>query len=105
MAAPALLAASLGRAVLGPDVAALRDLVQPGRSGVLYDRADPQGLEDSLRTALREGRSVWRDRGERALAHALVRDWAIAGRQWRDLFGGLAAAPIRGQSAARIVPA
>lgn len=98
----AMLAASLGRGVIGPDVAGLRDLVQPGRTGALYDKG---ALETALATALREGRGTWRARGARALAQAVARDWAVIGRQWRDLFHRLAAEPVRGRATPRVAPA
>ncbi|MGB5560206.1 MAG: peptidase M14 [Paracoccaceae bacterium] len=89
----ALLAGGFSRGVLGTDVAGLRDVVRPGVSGMLYAHG---GIELAFRLALQEGRDAWLARGQVAGKHAALRDWRGPGRQWRDLFLGLAREPRTG---------
>lgn len=85
----AVLAQTLGRGVLGPDLPGLRDVVETGRTGWLHDPARP--LEEVLAAALAEGPQVWADRGAAAGALAAARDRRLVGAMWRDLFTALLA--------------
>lgn len=89
----ALLAASAGRGVIGPDAAAIRALIGNGRSGALHEPGEADGLRRLMARALREGREVWADRGRAAGRAAAARDWGIVGRQWRDLYVALGGRP------------
>ena len=89
----AILAASLARGVLGPDSAGLRDAVEAGRGGVLYDSELPDALPQALAAALAEGPAVWEARGRVARMAQTSRDPAIVAATWRDLILGLATAP------------
>ncbi|MCE6959801.1 glycosyltransferase [Cereibacter sphaeroides] len=87
----AVLAATLGRGVIGPDLPGLRDVVEPPRTGLLYDPAEEEGLARAIATALGEGAEVWARRGEAARALAAARDLRFVAAAWRDLFGSLLA--------------
>lgn len=88
----AILAAGFSRGILGSDVAGIRDIVCPGVSGILVDPGDGTALAGAIAQALADGREVWHARGQAAGVTAAVRSWDGPGRQWRDLFQGLAAA-------------
>ncbi|MGP3698914.1 glycosyltransferase [Rhodobacter sp. NSM] len=83
----AVLAQTLGRGVLGPDLPGLRDVVEQGRTGVLHDPRRP--LDEVLAEALAEGPDRWAERGAAALALAPARDRRIVSAMWRDLFSAL----------------
>ena len=89
----AILAATLARPVLGPDSPGLRDAVEAGLSGVLYDAAAPDALPQALAHALAEGPEVWAVRGRAARAAMAARDPTIIAASWRDLILGLSTAP------------
>jgi beta-1,4-mannosyltransferase len=93
----AILAATLGRGVLGADTAGLRDVVEPPRTGMIYDPTDEKGLRTALDAALRDGPDVWRRRGEAANLLAVARNWTTIGAAWSALYRHLAesAAPVR----------
>ncbi len=92
----ALLAHTLGRGVLGVDAAGIRDVVSTGRTGLLYRQGDETGLSNALRIAMREGREVWKERGQTGSVVAAARDWAHIGTLWRALFQSLASEPNTG---------
>jgi beta-1,4-mannosyltransferase len=83
----ALLAATLGRGVLGPDCPGLRDAVESGRGGTLYPEG---GLQAALASALAEGPMVWAARGKAARSAMAGRDPAMLAAAWADLVLGLA---------------
>lgn len=83
----AILAASLGRAVLGTDTPGLRDAVAPLQTGVLFP---PGSLADALSAALREERQVWAQRGEAAAGLARARNLRIVAAAWHDVLMSLA---------------
>ena len=87
----AILAATLGRGVLGADTPGLRDAVLPGISGVLYDAAGDAALADAMRSALAEGADVWAERGRQAARLARGRGPTIIASMWRDLLTALQA--------------
>ena len=88
----AILAATLARGVLGPDSPGLRDAIEAGRGGVLYDGAAPDALPLALADALAGGPEVWATRGLAARAAMTARDPAIIAATWRDLILGLSTA-------------
>ena len=92
----AVLAATLGRGILGADTPGLRDVVSSPSIGVLYDDA-PGALASALARALAEGPEIWARRGRAAATEARARDWRAIGPMWRDLYSTLAltAAPRR----------
>ena len=92
----AILAAGFSRGILGADVAGIRDVVREGVTGALFNGANPGELETAIRTALSEGRDIWAERGRLAGQAMKVRDWQGPGRQWCDLFHGLARQPQSG---------
>lgn len=85
----AILAATLGRGVLGSDTEGLRDAVLPGLTGTLFDADDPGALASALKQALREGPETWQRRGRIAATHAAVRDREIIGAAWKDVLTAL----------------
>lgn len=88
----AILAATLGRAVLGPDTPGLRDVVEQERTGLLYQ---PDDLRGALRVALSTDATTWAERG-RAAAHATAaRDAGIVAAVWRDVMTTLVAPASR----------
>jgi len=89
----AILAATLGRAVMGPDCPGLRDAVEAGRGGILYDATAPEALTHALAAALAEGPAIWQARGHAARAAMAGRDADSIAMTWRDLILGLATAP------------
>lgn len=78
-----MLAATMGRAVLGYDCAGLREVITTPDNGVLIDRSS---LASNMQKAIEEGRDQWRRRGDKARQTALAQDWQTLGRQWRDVF-------------------
>lgn len=90
-----VLAATLGRGILGADTPGLRDVVSSPAMGTLYDDA-PGSLGSALARALTEGPEVWARRGQAAELEARARDWRAIGPVWRDIYLTLAlAAPPR----------
>jgi glycosyltransferase involved in cell wall biosynthesis len=87
----AILAATLGRGVLGADTAGLRDAVLPGISGVLYGAAGDAALADAMRSALADGTEIWAERGRQAARVAHGRGSIVIGSMWRDLLTALQA--------------
>ncbi len=83
----AILAATLGRAVLGPESPGLRDAVEQGRGGILYP---PDALPEALAEALAEGPEAWAARGALARAAMAGRDPRVVAAIWADLFLTLA---------------
>lgn len=64
------------RIVAASDVGGHRELIEDGRTGVLFPPDDPQGCADAL-AALLDSRSEWGAMRERAAAHvAAHHDWA-----------------------------
>lgn len=95
----AILAATLGRAVLGPDLPGLRDAVEPPRTGLLYDPDAEGALAAALAAALAEGPGIWAARGAEAARLAAARDGGMIAAAWRDLIAGLVAVPRCGRAA------
>ncbi|MET1411733.1 glycosyltransferase family 4 protein [Roseibium sp. HPY-6] len=88
----AILAATLGRAVLGPDTPGLRDVVEQESTGLLYQ---PGNLHGALRVALGTDAKTWAERG-RAAAHAsAARDAVIVASAWHDVMTTLVAPVCR----------
>jgi beta-1,4-mannosyltransferase len=82
----AILAATLGRGVLGPDLPGLRDAVAAGSTGMLY----PEGeLRSALAAALADGRETWAARGRAAAVLAAARAPDLLASSWRDLIEGV----------------
>lgn len=89
----AILAATLGRAVLGPDTPGLRDVVAPRQTGLLYQNG---GLADALRDALSDDAATWAARGQAAAALADARSPTIVAASWMDVLKSLRQ-PARGE--------
>ncbi|MEW9920241.1 glycosyltransferase [Marimonas sp. MJW-29] len=85
----AILAATLGRGVLGPSCPGLRDVVSSGATGVLYDPAGEDALADAMARAMSEGPDTWRARGRAAAKAVEARDADIISGAWRDLITGI----------------
>lgn len=82
----AILAATLARAVLGPDTPGLRDVVDPPKSGLIYEDG---GLNDALRSALEEDPEVWANRGRHAATLAVARSRKTLAATWQDVLTSL----------------
>ncbi len=98
----AVLAATLGRGVLGPYTPGLRDAVDHGLTGFLYDPARENALRDALASALAEGPDIWNKRGLAAAKSSQARESAIVASAWNDLIAGLCASSHQHQSRGRI---
>jgi glycosyltransferase involved in cell wall biosynthesis len=94
----AILAATLGRGVLGADTPGLRDAVADGHTGVLCDLPDDATLVATLAAALHaaldEGTEIWAARGKHAALAAEGRDRTVIGTMWRDLLLALPATRV-----------
>jgi glycosyltransferase involved in cell wall biosynthesis len=76
-----MLALSLGRPVIAPDLPAITDVVTDGREALLYPHNRPDGLRQALdRLAVLDGSARDRMAGQ-ALATGDLYDWAWIGRQ------------------------
>lgn len=82
----AILAATLGRAVIGPDTPGLQDVVAPHRSGLVYRKGDLAGV---LRSALQEDAKTWEERGNAAAMLAKARNQTTIAAAWRDTMHSL----------------
>lgn len=101
----AVMAAGFGLGILGSDTPGLRDIVRPGRTGLLFDTDTPQGLTTALDRAVELGQAQWRQFGQAAAQVAARRDWTGIGRLWAGLFCSLAHERKRFDPAdARITP-
>jgi glycosyltransferase involved in cell wall biosynthesis len=69
-------AMALERAVVTSDVPALRELIDPGVTGLVFDAEDPESLADTVEPLLD-------DPGARARLGAAAREWVAAERTWR----------------------
>jgi PEP-CTERM/exosortase A-associated glycosyltransferase len=69
-------AMALERAVVTSDVPALRELIDPGVTGLLFDAEDPVSLADTVEPLLD-------DPGARARLGAAAREWVASERTWR----------------------
>lgn len=69
-------AMALERAVVTSDVPALRELIDPGVTGLVFDAEDPVSLADTVEPLLD-------DPGARARLGAAARDWVATERTWR----------------------
>lgn len=85
----AILAATLGRGVLGPSCPGLRDVVSSGTTGVLYDADGEDALAVAMAEAIREGSHTWQARGMAAAKAMEARDADIISGAWRDLIKGI----------------
>jgi glycosyltransferase involved in cell wall biosynthesis len=81
----AILAATLGRGVLGPMSPGLYDAVQHGETGILYDSSHENGMRDAMKAAFAAGPEVWAARGRAATIAAVARDQQLVTNAWRDL--------------------
>jgi glycosyltransferase involved in cell wall biosynthesis len=93
----AILAATLGRGVLGPHSAGLFDAISSGQTGVLYDPTPTDALKQALDAALGDGPEVWRARGAAAAKASQARDITLVSAAWGDVVTGLYATPPHGQ--------
>ncbi|MCV2864992.1 glycosyltransferase [Albidovulum sediminicola] len=101
--AAAHLAFGLGRAVIGPALPGLREVVTDRVTGRLYDPQDDGAMAATLGEAVREGRRVWAGRGAAAARAGLARDWSTIGPLWRAVYGMLSHRRLPGRlDAARI---
>jgi len=82
----AILAATLGRAVVGPDTPGLRDVVAPPLTGLIYPS---KGLADTLRTALEEDADTWAECGRAAAELAGARNRTAIAAIWHDILTAL----------------
>ena len=69
-------AMALERAVVTSDVPALRELIDPGVTGLVFEAEDPVSLADTVEPLLD-------DPGARARLGAAARAWVADGRTWR----------------------
>ncbi|WP_434050796.1 MAG: glycosyltransferase family 4 protein [Roseibium sp.] len=87
----AILAATLARAVLGPDSPGLRDVIDPPKSGLIYEDG---ALAEALKSALDEDPGTWTDRGRHAAASAASRDRKMLAATWQDVLSSLTKSPF-----------
>lgn len=87
----AMLALSLGRPVVGPALPGLTDLVTDGVEGLLYDPADPDGLDRALDRLAALDAAALAAMAEAAAARARLHDWRIAGNLMGGVFRSLLA--------------
>lgn len=87
----AILAATFARAVLGPDTPGLRDVIDPPKSGVIYQNG---GLADALKRALEDDPGTWADRGRHAAETAAARDRTTLAATWQDVLTSLTKSPV-----------
>ncbi|WP_305984510.1 glycosyltransferase family 4 protein [Roseibium sp. MMSF_3544] len=78
----AILAATLGRAVVGPDTAGLRDVVAPNQTGLIYQTGD---LSEALKSAVQDDAETWAARGRAAAELVSARNRTIIAAQWKDV--------------------
>lgn len=71
-------AMAMGKAVIASDVAALAEIVEEGRTGLLHAKGDAEALAVQLERLLD-------DRELRERLGAQARDWVVAERDWRRL--------------------
>lgn len=77
-------AMAMGKAVIASNVAALAEIVEDGRTGLLHAKGDVQSLAARLERLLDDA-ELREQLGDRA------RDWVVAERDWRSLARGVAA--------------
>ena len=82
----AILAATLARAVLGPDTPGLRDVIDHPVSGLIYEDGN---LAEALKEALGEDTDAWANRGRQAAAAAAARDRKTLAATWQDVLTSL----------------
>lgn len=71
-----------GRAIVAPAARNIREILEDGRTALLFDESDPQALDAALRRLCDDG--VLRAAlGEAAAAHLLARDWTWAANALR----------------------
>jgi len=89
----AILAATFARAVLGPDTPGLRDVIDPPKTGLIYENG---GLADALESALKEDTAVWTDRGRHAAEAVAARNRKTLAATWQDVLTSLTKSSIGG---------
>lgn len=87
----AILAATHARAVLGPDTPGLRDVIDPPKSGLIYENS---GLAEALKGALEEDPASWEIRGQYAAASAAARNRKMLAATWQDVLTSLTTSPV-----------
>lgn len=87
----AMLALSLGRPVLAPAHPGLAELVRDGREGLLWEPADPEGLERTLLRFLSLDATTLERLGAGAAARAELFDWRTIGNLVAGVFARLLA--------------
>lgn len=101
----AVMAAGFGLGILGGNTPGVRDVVEHGRNGLLFDATDPNQLPAAVDAALDLGPAAWRHMGQAGQQIAARRDWTAIGRLWSGVFCGLAQERTRFDPAdARIAP-
>ncbi|HEY2917092.1 MAG TPA: glycosyltransferase family 4 protein [Candidatus Limnocylindrales bacterium] len=85
-------AMALERAVVVSDLPALREIVQPGETGLTFRAEDAEDLATII-AGLLDDEALRRRLGQQAREWVLAnRTWAANGRRYRELFEGLGAA-------------
>jgi PEP-CTERM/exosortase A-associated glycosyltransferase len=85
-------AMSMGKAVVASDVGGLRELVDDGETGFLFQADDPVDLEAVL-TRVVDDADLRRRAGERARAHVVAeRDWRRITARYHEVYAAAAAA-------------
>ncbi|MDW8370985.1 MAG: glycosyltransferase, partial [Geminicoccaceae bacterium] len=87
----AMLALSLGRPVLAPAHPGLAELVRDGNEGLLWEPADPAGLERTLERFLALDAAALEQLAAGAAARAELFDWRTIGNLMAGVFGRLLA--------------
>ena len=93
-----MLAFSLERPVIVPDLPGLLEWVRDGDNGIVYPAGDPEAMRGALERALAVQSDALETMRGRALESALRHDWANAA----TLLGGLYAAALLAHRSARV---
>jgi glycosyltransferase involved in cell wall biosynthesis len=80
-----------GRVLVASDVGGHRELIEDGRTGVLFKADDPQALADTLLRLFEQPQrwSELRANGRRFVESE--RNWACSVSRYRDVYAGLVA--------------
>jgi glycosyltransferase involved in cell wall biosynthesis len=93
-----MLALTMGKPVIAPDLPAIEEMVQDGREALLYPAGDAEGLAEALARFARLPEHAYWKMAKAAHATGLLHDWSWIGRQ---LGGALMEATSHGRAIRR----